>query len=91
MIVQRKLKAIPVIQRILPMYVARFRFKRYRRCIIKLQALFRMRKQRKLYLEEKKQKSLREKAKQLEQRKRILLNRKKWKQSVLTIERYRYN
>ena len=35
-IAMRKIRAIPVLQRLLPMYVARFRFRRYRRAIIKL-------------------------------------------------------
>jgi len=32
----RKLKAIPVLQRILPMFIARYRFRRFRRGMIKI-------------------------------------------------------
>ena len=36
MIVQRKLKAIPVIQRILPMFVARYRYRKFRHGVLKI-------------------------------------------------------
>ena len=52
MVIKRKLAAIYVLQRLLPMYAARYRFRRLRRAIVKLQALFRMRKQRRLYQEQ---------------------------------------
>ena len=56
LVIKRRLAAIPVIQRLLPMYVARYKYRRFRKCIIRLQALWRGRKPRKAFLEHKKKK-----------------------------------
>ena len=56
-IIHKKLKAIPVIQKQLPMFVARYKFKKFKKAIVKLQALYRMRKIRKIYLAQKKEKT----------------------------------
>ena len=39
------------------MFVARYKFKKFRKTIVKLQALYRMRKIRKIYLAQKKEKT----------------------------------
>ena len=72
------------------MFVARYKFRRFRWCVIKLQALYRMRKLRKPYLANRQKKKNDKKLSALEQRKLWLLNRKKWKESVLKIEKARY-